>query len=491
MADRLRSLPLRTRLVAGFAAAMLVLLTAAGGVVYWRVQYALDRGLDTELTSARSVIAPLVGADGTVASPRAADATGTAWQVLGADGTVLDSGGPAPARPLVRASELPTDATRTLDVGTLLPVADAPFRVAVTRLDDARDGAAYLLVGVRRDHRDDARDGAAYLLVGVRRDHRDEALRELLLQMALAGVGALVIASFVGDLLARLALRPVERYRRRAAEIAAGSSHLRLDVPSDRDDEVTRLGHTLNEMLGALDESLDRERQFVGDASHELRTPLTVLRSRIQVARRRERSVAEHEAVLDELAVDVDRLAGLAEQLLALDRGSATRTLPADRADLADVARREVARWQAAHPERAADVVLELPAGPVPVASDGHAHARVVTNLLANALVHGAPPVQVVVRRDGGYAVLAVSDAGPGMAPDLLAQATRRFSRAPEARSRPGSGLGLALVEHLVATAGGELRLCHGGHHVTSGTPADVPCRHDDRMTATVLVPLG
>lgn len=472
VADRLRSLPLRTRLVAGFAAAMLVLLTAAGGFVYWRVQYALDRGLDTELTSARSVIAPLVGADGTVASPGAADATGTAWQVLGADGTVLDSGGPAPARPLVRASELPTDATRTLDVGTLLPVADAPFRVAVTRLGDARDGAAYLLVGVRRDH-------------------RDEALRELLLQMALAGVGALVIASFVGDLLARLALRPVERYRRRAAEIAAGSSHLRLDVPSDRDDEVTRLGHTLNEMLGALDESLDRERQFVGDASHELRTPLTVLRSRIQVARRRERSVAEHEAVLDELAVDVDRLAGLAEQLLALDRGSATRTLPADRADLADVARREVARWQAAHPERAADVVLELPAGPVPVASDGHAHARVVTNLLANALVHGAPPVQVVVRRDGGYAVLAVSDAGPGMAPDLLAQATRRFSRAPEARSRPGSGLGLALVEHLVATAGGELRLCHGGHHVTSGTPADVPCRHDDRMTATVLVPLG
>ena len=470
--ERLRSLPLRTRLVAGFAAAMLVLLTAAGAFVYWRVQYALDRGLDTELTSARSVIAPLVGAGGTVASPGAANATGTAWQVLAADGTVLDSGGPAPARPLVRASQLPTDATRTLDVGTLLPVADAPFRVAVSRLGDGRDGAAYLLVGVRRDH-------------------RDEALRELLLQMALAGVGALVIASFVGDQLARLALRPVERYRRRAAEIAAGSSHLRLDVPSDRDDEVTRLGHTLNEMLGALDESLDRERQFVGDASHELRTPLTVLRSRIQVARRRERSVTEHEAVLDELAVDVDRLTGLAEQLLELDRGAATRTLPAGRTDLAGVVRREVARWQAAHPDRAADVVLEPPTGPVPVASDGHAHARIVTNLLANALVHGTPPVRVVVRRDSGYAVLAVSDAGPGMSPDLLAQATRRFSRAPEARSRPGSGLGLALVEHLVATAGGELRLCCDGHHSTSGISANVPCRHDDRMTATALVPLG
>jgi two-component system, OmpR family, sensor kinase len=469
--DRLRSLPLRTRLVAGFAAVMLVLLTAAGAVVYWRVEYALDRGLDTELTSARSVITPLVGADGTVDRPDAANATGTAWQVLGADAAVLDSGGPAPARPLVRESSLPETGTRTLDVGPLLPIADAPFRLTVARLGDGGD--------------------AAYLLVGVRRDHRDEALRELLLQMALAGVGALVIASLVGDQLARLALRPVERYRRRAAEIATGSAHLRLEVPSDRDDEVTRLGHTLNEMLAALDESLDRERQFVGDASHELRTPLTLLRSRIQVARRRERTVAEHEAVLDELAVDVDRLAGLAEQLLELVRQSATRTLTAATTDLAEVARSEVSRWQAAHPDRVGDVVLDSSTGPALVAGDGHAHARTLTNLLANALAHGAPPVRVGVRRDGGCAVLTVTDEGPGMAPDLLALATRRFSRAPEARSRPGAGLGLALVEHLVATSGGELRLCHGGHHTSSGTPADVPCRHDDRMTATVLLPLG
>ena len=468
--ERLRSLPLRVRLVAGFAAVMLVLLTAAGAFVYWRVEYALDRGLDTELASARSVIAPLVGADGSVASPDAADATGTGWQVLDADGAVVDSGGPAPARPLVGASDLPEDGTTTRDVGSMLPVEDAPYRVEVTTLGDA--------------------GRAAYLLVGVRRDHRDEALRELLLQMSLAGLGALVVACLVGDQLARLALRPVERYRRQAAEIAAGSAHLRLDVPTHRDDEVTRLGHTLNEMLAALDESLDRERQFVGDASHELRTPLTLLRARIQLTRSRERTAAEHEAVLDELAVDVDRLAALTEQLLELDREAAAHTRPADTTDLDDVARREVDRWHAAHPDRTDDVVLEPPTTAVPLRVDRQSLERILTNLLANALAHGTPPVQVVVRRDSGYAVLAVADHGPGMPPDLLAQATRRFSRAPEARSRPGSGLGLALVEHLVTRVGGEVRLCHGGHHASSGTPADVPCLHDDRMTATVLLPL-
>ena len=465
---RLRTLPLRVRLVAGFSAAMLVLLSVAGAVVYWRVEYALDRGLDTELASAGAVVAPLVGADGAVTSPEAANATGTAWQVLDAAGGVLDSGGPAPGRPLVTSSDLAdVDATgRTLDVGTLLPVSAAPYRVEVTALDAA--------------------GSAAYLLVGVRRDHRDEALRELLLQMALAGLGALVVASLVGDTLARLALRPVERYRRRAAQIATGSAHLRLDVPTGRDDEVTRLGHTLNEMLAAKDESLERERQFVSDASHELRTPLTLLSSRIQVARRRERSPEEHEAVLDELGIDVARLVDLAEQLLELDREEA----PARGAsDLAGVAGVVVDRWQAAHPERIRDLELVVPASTVDVSVEGPALERIVTNLLANSFAHGASPVSVAVRREAGHAVLEVADAGPGMAPQLLAQATRRFSRAPEARSRPGAGLGLALVEQLVRRAGGEVRLCHDGHHASTGVEADVPCGHDERMIVTVLFP--
>jgi signal transduction histidine kinase len=470
--QRLRTLPLRTRLVSGFAVAMLVLLTVAGAVVYWRVEYALDRGLDTELASAGHVIAPLVAADGVVASPEAANATGTAWQVLDAAGEVLDSGGPAPDRSLVPAARLADVgvAGRTLDVGTLLPVSAAPYRVEVTELDTPGP--------------------AAYLLVGVRRDHRDEALRELLLQMALAGLGALLVASLVGDVLARLALRPVERYRRRAVEISHGAPQLRLDVPPGRDDEVTRLGHTLNEMLAALEESLERERQFVGDASHELRTPLTLLSSRIQVARRRERSTAEHEAVLDELDVDVARLVALAEQLLELDRSQAAAPACDVASDLADVAGVVAARWRAAHPERAEDLGLVVPAAPVVAHLEGPALERIVTNLVANAFVHGAPPVGVVVRREGAHAVLQVADAGPGMPPDLLAHATRRFSRAPEARSRPGSGLGLALVDQLVQRAGGEVRLCHAGHHASTGTPCEVPCGHDDRMTVTVLLPV-
>jgi two-component system OmpR family sensor kinase len=70
----------------------------------------------------------------------------------------------------------------------------------------------------------------------------------------------------------------------------------------------------------------------------------------------------------------------------------------------------------------------------------------------------------------------------------MLPQATRRFARAPEARSRPGSGLGLALVEQLVTGVGGQVRLCSGGQHTVHGAPVDLPCDHDERMRVTVLL---
>ncbi|MBO0842907.1 MAG: HAMP domain-containing histidine kinase, partial [Nocardioides sp.] len=322
---------------------------------------------------------------------------------------------------------------------------------------------------------------------GVRRDHRDEALRELLAQLSIAGLGALVVTGFVGERLAYAALRPVELYRRRAAAIAAGDAELRLDVPTTRDDEVTRLGHTFNDMLASLERALERERQFVHEASHELRTPVTLLSSRIQLARRRSRTVEEHERILAELQVDLDRLAALAEQLLQLGSAPAGSR----RSDLVAVVERVVEQRRLADPSRAGDLSLDLDVGSAAVPLADFEVERVLTNLLDNAAAHGAPPFTVGVSSPvPGWARLTVADDGPGMSPALLRAATQRFARSDEARSRPGAGLGLALVDVLVRDAGGELRLCSGGQHVSHGrAAASVECAHGDGMTVTVLLP--
>jgi len=137
-------------------------------------------------------------------------------------------------------------------------------------------------------------------------------------------------------------------------------------------------------------------------------------------------------------------------------------------------------------------LVIELPAEEVPVPLADVDVERVVTNLVDNAFLHGDPPVRVAVEVPAnGWARVVVSDTGGGMSPELLGTATHRFARADEARSRPGSGLGLALVEASITRAGGVVRLCHGGHHTSHGHQVDVPCDHDRQMTVTLLLPLA
>jgi signal transduction histidine kinase len=466
---RVSRLPLRIRLVAGFSLATFVVLLAAGTFVYWRVDYALDRGLDSELAQASRTIDPLIGSDGTVTNRSAADATGVAWQVLAPDGTVLDDGGPAGTSAMVSSRQLTGvgSTARTYNVGDFLPIAPEPYRLRVTR---------------------SAASPEHYLVVGVRRDHRDEALRELLLQLTVAGLGALLVTAFVGERLARAALRPVEQYRRRAAAIAAGSADLRLDVPPQRDDEITRLGHTFNDMLSSLEESLERDRQFVSDASHELRTPVTVLTSRVQLALRRPRTPADHERILSELGVDLDRLARLTDQLLEVGRVDAG--IGSGSSDMAAVVGKAICQWRLADSARARDIMVTLPTQPLPVGIADFELERILTNLLDNAAKHGAPPFQVTSDEPiPGWARMTVADSGAGMSPDLLATATQRFARADEARSRTGTGLGLSLVEALVNQTAGELRLCYAGRHFSHGRPAPVECSHGPEMTVTVLLP--
>jgi signal transduction histidine kinase len=195
------------------------------------------------------------------------------------------------------------------------------------------------------------------------------------------------------------------------------------------------------------------------------------------MARSRPRDAAAYERALDELSADVDRLARLSADLLE----QATPEVPSAPVDVAAVAR------EAASGRTRVEV-----SAPVPALAENltdQAVRRVVTNLLDNALLHGAAPVTVVVRATGRWVVLEVEDAGEGLSPDLLHSVTGRFTRAPEARSRTGSGLGLALVEQVVTSAGGELRLCCGGDHAAYGVETGVPCAHDERMRVTALLP--
>jgi len=461
-------LPLRVRLVAGFAAAMLIVLTGAGAFVYLRVRYALDLRLNEDLSAQATQLVDTVGSG---AAP--AVSPGTSYQLLDANNQVVAASPGLTGTSLLRPEQTATALHRGLraDRGDLFAISGHTLRLYAVPL---HPGATWP-VGT-----------PAVAVLAVRRDQRDEALRELIAQLTLANLAALAVASLVGYRLARAALTPVERYRIEAARIAAGATGVRLAVPADSHDEVARLGHTLNTMLAALETALDRERRFVNDASHELRTPLTLLSAELELALRRPRSTAELEQTVTAAAADTADLIRLAEALLTV--GVQPDQADADEVDLRDLLTDVVARYQVTATDT--HVALHTQAEvTLLVRGDATRLEQVVTNLLDNAVRHGTAPITAMADRTADVIRLTVHDHGTGIDPEFLPRAAERFSRANTARTTPGTGLGLSLVDAIVAAHHGQLRICSRGAHHRTSDRFDVGCEHPATgTTITVLI---
>jgi signal transduction histidine kinase len=451
MSERAR-LPLRVRLVAGFISVMTLLLAGAGAFVYWRVQVDLDNRLNVELADQASTVQQAWDATHDPTRVTAALPAEALAQVLDPDGMVLAHSTPATAATLLPPKDLPAARSRLLDVspGNLLTSGNRRLRVLALPLD--RGVGQPPLIAV----------------IALRLGQHDEALRELLAQLAVANLTALAVASMVGYRLTQAALQPVEQYRTQAEQIVAGAAGVRLEVPVGVDDEITRLGHTLNRMLAAQEDTAEQQLQFLADASHELRSPLTVLTSEVELALRRPRAAVEYEQTLQQVALDAAQLVTLADQLLDLEH--ATRPTASTDATDATAAAEQAGEKTRALLTGTGRAVTVSGTGPTFVPLAGTALDQILRNLLDNAVVHGtgviALTVATALSQDSGETVhITVSDEGPGPPAGFTAHAIERFRRADPARTTPGNGLGLAVVHSLVMHAGAELRLCTTGSH--------------------------
>ncbi|EST29963.1 sensor histidine kinase [Streptomyces roseochromogenus] len=444
-------LPVVTRLVLAVAVTMSLVLTGTAGLVYCRVQTALDRQLHDDLAAYRHSLDRAVRT-GTALPP---GPSGSLYQILDTHGRAVASSAAVGHRALLTPAELDSAVRGHMvrrDVGSLLPITPGTLRLQAERV--RADGATRVIVAA------------------VRRGHRDEALRELLAQLALASGLTLIAASYVGYRTARAALRPVERYRTAAATLADGAQNLRLDVPADRDDEITRLGHTLNRMLDRLAASAVRERRFVADASHELRTPLSLLRAEVDVALHRPRSAEELNRTLRSVDAEVQRLIDLSNALLDLEELGSTDHLTRAPVRLPDLIETAVAphlrgaeRSGRALTTDTADTTVEV---------DTRWLVPAIGNLVGNALRHGDGAVHVTATVHGGRLRLHVTDEGPGFSPEFLPRAFDRFARAEASRTSEGSGLGLAFVQAVATAHGGS---AHAENSESGATVTlEMPC---------------
>ena len=439
--------PIRVRVTLVFAVVMALVLGATGLFLYVRLGDQLDESIDNGLRTRAGEVAAFVR-DSDPALGRSADVAlieseESFAQVLSADGAVVDS-------------------TPQLEGQVVLTEAELAQALAAPRFFEREslpgvEGRARLLATPVQTDED---EGPLVTVVGSSLDDRREALAGLATQFLIGGPVALLLASLAAYWAAGSALRPVEAMRRRAATISAGGPDERLPV-SPANDELRRLGETLNEMLARLEVGIERERRFTDDAAHELRTPLALHRAELELALRDGDADAEElrRAIASSIA-EVDRLVQLAEDLLVVARSDRGRlALAPERLRAGDLLSGAVQRFspRAAHAGRE----LRVDGGEeIEFEGDRLRLEQALDNLVDNALRYGEGPVRLWAEAADGSVAVAVADAGPGFPDGFAEQAFERFTRGDHARERGGTGLGLAIVDTIArahrgsATAG-------------------------------------
>jgi signal transduction histidine kinase len=333
-----------------------------------------------------------------------------------------------------------------------------------------------------------------------RQEAEDRENLLVLLRMAAATALALPLAiagsAVVGVWLAARALAPMREAAARARSARAGSVELTLPIRGTGD-EWDDLASVMNDLLREQRESMAREKTFSANAAHELRTPLTAVLGEVQVALRRERSVAEYRASLEAVEGEVVRLSSLVEALLTLGRADAGQlgaaSVPFDLAEAA----RSVVEGARRGRLRVSSAAIDLEAASAPVVGDPLLTTRILENLVENALRHCAGRVSVRAARRGAWGVVAVTDDGPGPPPEVRARLFERFNKAPG--SGEGFGLGLAIGHALARVQCGSLRLDGGAERTSfilqlpigdgAGAAAHRRCRGEPEAERTRMAP--
>ena len=433
-------LPIRARLTLAFAIAMAVVLAATGALVYLGLRSALDEAINDAL---QSRVEDLVAGE----TPEA-NSDESRSQVIDGSGRVVGRPG---EQPLLDEQDL-----ARVEPGRELRLE----REHVAGID----GRGRLLATAV-----DAPQGRRVVVAAASLDDRDGALGDLLGQLLIFGPAALLLASLLGYGLATAALRPVEAMREEAATISGAEPGRRLSI-GRANDELGRLGATLNDMLERLDGALEHERSFIADASHELRTPLALLKAELELSLRRPRSAEELESALRSAATETDRLTQLAEHLLVLARSDqGPLTLRREPIAAESLAAEVAARFAPG----GRPIEVDVPAG-LGLSGDRVRLEQALGDLVANALEHGSGTVRITGAEEDGHVELHVLDEGDGFTPAFLPHAFERFTRADEARTGGGSGLGLAIVDAIARAHRGSVHAANrpeGGADVWLALP--------------------
>jgi two-component system sensor histidine kinase MprB len=328
------------------------------------------------------------------------------------------------------------------------------------------------------------------LVLGRPLEATNNIMGTLAWSLVLFGVLGAAVSSAIGFVIARSAIRPVQRLTEAVTRVTDTNDLTPITV--DGSGELADLGRSFNTMLGTLASSRERQKRLIADAGHELRTPLTALRTNVELLVADERSNMLPEGargdILRDIAGQLGEFTTLVGDLVHLSREDVVEPHP-EPIDLRDVINSAIARAKRRGPSLSFDVELN----PLYLVGEPDSLERAITNLLDNAVKFSPPGGTIHVLLEGDR--LRISDQGPGIPDDELPHVFDRFWRSPSARNAPGSGLGLSIVAQTIKAHGGWVkagRSAEGGAEFIVRLPGEASPPEEaavDDDESTVLLP--
>jgi signal transduction histidine kinase len=352
-----------------------------------------------------------------------------------------------------------------LDPVAFADVAAQPYTAPVTLYSEAQHAnAPPIRVFTRPIYSDRTKDLGFVIQVGASLNGFKSAQRSLLIALVSLGVLGLAFSAIIGALLARRALRPVDKLTKTAMAIyRADNLDQRVAVPK-ANDEVGRLSQAFNEMLDRLSQLFHAQQRLVADVSHEMRTPLTVIRGNVDLLRAM--GCADTES-LDALSRESDRMTRLVGDLLLLSQVDAGVLPMHFHPIVLDQLISDVERSGQVLAANRVGMTAHAEPG-IAVEADPDRLKQVLLNLVDNAIKHtpdGGDVRLEATRSYNGFVRISVSDTGVGIPEADIPYVFERFYRVDKSRSRAngGSGLGLSIAHSIVQA--------HSGRMVVSSKP--------------------
>jgi heavy metal sensor kinase len=299
------------------------------------------------------------------------------------------------------------------------------------------------------------------IVVGQTTTEITDVLHTFVYVIVIAMVAIIILAGIGGLFLAERALKPVQQITKTAQNIEGSDLSQRINVKTD--DELGMLASTLNEMIGRLEESFNRQRQFTADASHELRTPLAIMQAEATLALSKERAPDDYRKSLETISQESDYMSSVIGKLLFLARSDAGKEqLTFEDVELKGLITGLASNIEALAQDKgikfAVDAHEELM-----VSGDKVKLRQLFINILENAVRYTptAGHISVSLVKQESNAVVSISDTGIGIPPEHLPHIFERFYRVDKARARAdgGVGLGLAIAKIITESHKGKIEV--------------------------------